>query len=109
MILSLYAGLILTGANFGAVYKATAKLKPKWRSLGIALELDVYYLDEIESKYKSDLDRCLEAVVREWLKAKPSLQTLLTALRGDLLHDEGIAEDIASNTWIFKVCARMSW
>ena len=39
-----------------------------WYSLGIQLEIDTSYLDQIEKNYSSDTERCRIEVIKFWLR-----------------------------------------
>ncbi len=62
-------------------------------------------LDDIEGKHGSDYHRCLEQMVRGWLKRtslQPTWQSLSSALKDDMVQEEALAEKIAK-VRIFKV------
>ena len=39
-----------------------------WYSLGIQLDIDTFYLDQIETSYRGDAERCKIEVIKFWLR-----------------------------------------
>ena len=40
----------------------------RWYSLGIQLNIDTFYLDQIERNYGGDAERCKIEVIKFWLR-----------------------------------------
>lgn len=53
-----------------------------WYSLGIQLEIETSYLDQIEKKHGSDNERCRIEVIKFWLRndKEPTMRNLAKAL-----------------------------
>ncbi len=62
-------------------------------------------LNDIEGKYGTDFLRCLDQMLQGWLKRtslQPTLKSLCSALKGDLVQEEGLADEVY-RMWISKV------
>ena len=63
---------------------ATNNVGSHWYNLGIYFQLPTNFLDEIRGKFRQNADRCLTAVLGEWLKNpssdSPSWRTVVAAV-----------------------------
>ena len=50
------------------IRSATINVGAHWYNLGIYFGLSTNFLDELRTKFRQDSDRCLTAVLAEWLK-----------------------------------------
>jgi hypothetical protein len=73
----------------------------EWQQLGLALKLSSRTLDEIECMCRGDVTGCRREMVRHWLRMSPNVtdpswNTLVDALKDDLVKENAIARKIAS-------------
>ena len=79
------------------------QIAPKWRDLGLHLEVEKAKLGEIEGNYQ---ETCLEKVIMEWDKKQQSTQWEAFAIALDNLKERDIAKsfrdkDIGESVYIF--------
>jgi hypothetical protein len=72
----------------------------EWQQLGLALKLSSRTLDEIEYKCRGIKD-CRCEMIKHWLRMSPNVtdpswNTLVDALKDDLVKENAIARKIAS-------------
>ena len=53
------------------VRAALINVSAEWYNLGVHFRIHVNDLDQIKRKNHSDCDRCLTAMIAEWLKSSP--------------------------------------
>lgn len=67
----------------------------KWYCIGFELDLPVDYLEDLDTQLTDkqiDVARCLRKVLVEWIKSNQATwPTLIRALSGDLVKEEGLA------------------
>ncbi len=97
-VLSFATGKALNDGDLRKVYNALYKARTKWRPIGIQLDIEVSDLDDIEKRYFVTWgnDRCLEEMVRKWLKDRPNWEALIAALKSPQVYEGGIAYEIES-------------
>lgn len=70
----------------------------KWYCIGYELDLPVDYLEDLDTQLsaeKIDVGSCLRKVLVKWIKSKQATwSTLIKALGGDLVGEEGLASGL---------------
>ena len=85
------------------------RIKDKWHSIGIELEVDQVKLNTIRRNYKrdNDADESLIELISEWLKSQQKWQTLIDALRSNTVNEPVLArQGMAIN---FCQCMSQAW
>ena len=54
------------------VRAALINVSAEWYNIGVHFRIHVNILDQIKRKNRSDCDRCLTAMIAEWLKSSPT-------------------------------------
>ena len=72
--------------------------RPKWKNIGLQLQIDIGTLDAINMNNHYDVDGCFTDMLVTWLKMtyKPTLETLANALTSPSVGYEDVAEEILS-------------
>ena len=91
------------------VLKELFVIRPKWRHLGLELDITPSTLDAIEQEYSALEDR-LERVLLEWLKKGSATwkmlveDTLLSPLIGEIMLAQRLRERYCPRGWLSCVC-----
>ena len=69
-----------------------------WYSLGIQLEIETSYLDQIEKNYGGDTERCKIEVIKFWVRngQKPTMRKLAKAVE-DMGGHTKVVETLRAN------------
>ena len=83
----------LTISDLPQVFRAVFDARTKWYDIGLELKIDVGSLDAIEEDNPRDVQDCLRALLKKWLRRaqpnyKPTWGALMEALESPLV-DEG--------------------
>ena len=81
----------LTISDLPQVFRAVFDARTKWYDIGLELKIDVGSLDAIEEDNPRDVQDCLRALLKKWLRRaqpKPTWGALREALESPLV-DEG--------------------
>ena len=67
----------------------------KWKELGVELELNLRYLDEIEVDYRNSVRERTTKVFQLWLgsASNPTVGEMLSALRSPSVHENVTADE----------------
>ena len=92
----------LSKKNLAAIQNYLVKIKEKWIDLGVQLNLDPDYLDDLSKNQSSSDGDKLRQLLLTWLKGEkggevPTWKELCRALRTPSLDEAAIAEVIECN------------
>ena len=83
----------LSTSDLSRVRNEVLSAAAKWYNIGLDLGMSPDYLDTIE-KANNDAQECLLKMLRQWLLAKPSWESLIAALRGPAINYSALASEI---------------
>ncbi len=93
-----FADGVLTMDDFRAVCRALYPARPKWRVIGICLDLKHTDMLAIKHDHGGEgSERCLEEMVAMWLnrhELHPSWPTLVDALMDEMVDEQSLAYNI---------------
>ena len=81
----------LTISDLPKVFRAVYDARAKWYDIGLELNIDAATLDAIENENPRDVQNCLRALLKKWLRRPQPKRTwgaLMEALESPLV-DEG--------------------
>ncbi len=87
----------LSKGDLATIQNYLAKIKHKWIDIGVQLELDPEYLEELSTKRNSSDGDNMRRMILRWLTRKfpvAGWQALCDALRTPAVDEAGIAERI---------------
>ena len=80
------------------MFKSVFDARAKWYDIGLELKMDAGSLDAIEKDNPRDVQDCLRALLRKWLRRsqpKPTWGALVEALESSLIGEELLASKIS--------------